>query len=145
MLHLWSVDKRTSVAFFALSLLTSCSHQKPISRDELASKLRSADSIACETNTFIDYVREQRATKDYAKGHVEYLLLEVSTNSKELRDALPPPGAQAELDNSRRVTQALAALLGKLSRNIDRPEELADEKAQIAAIHRQLEQVISSL
>jgi hypothetical protein len=139
------VDKNSSVAFFAISVLTSCSHQKPISRDELASKLRSADSIAAETSTFIDYVMEGRTTQYYAKGHLDYLLPEVSDISKELRDALPPPGAEARLDNSRKQTQALAAALSKLSRNFDQPEELVREQAQIAAIRRELEQAISSL
>jgi hypothetical protein len=139
------VDRSASVAFFALSVLTSCSQQKPISRDELASKLRSADSIAAETSTFIEYVMQRRTTQHYAKGHLDYLLPEVSDIAKELRDALPPRGAEAQLDNCREQMQALAAALSKLSRNVDRPEELVREQAQIAAIRKELERTISSL
>src|SRR5690242_4127567 len=66
--HLSCVRNATSVVCLALALasLTSCSRQEPISRDELQSELRSAASIAAETNTFIEYVRQNRATDQYA-------------------------------------------------------------------------------
>ena len=125
--------------------LTCCSHQKPISRDELKSKLRSASSIAAETTAFVDYVRQQRATEHYAKGHLEYLRSELAHTSQELRDSPPPAGAEAQTTECHKQVDALAAALSELRRDIDRPEELAREQGRIAAIRIELERTISSL
>jgi hypothetical protein len=139
------VRKTTSLACLALAVLSSCSRQKAISRDELQSKLRSASSVAAETGTFLDYVRQKRATDEYAKGHIEYLSSELTHTAKELRELRPPAGAAAQFTNGRKQVDALAAALSQLSNHIDRPDEIAREQDQIDSIHRGLEQTISSL
>ena len=142
--HLWGVH-RASLAFLALAALTCCSRQKPISQDELQSKLRSAASIAAETGTFLDYVGQNRATNQYAKGHVEYLSSELAYTAKEMRKALPPAGAEAEFTEGLEKVDVLAAALRQLRSHMDQPDEFAREKDQIAAIGKQLQQAISSL
>ena len=143
--HLPCMRKMTALACIALAALTSCSSQKPISRAELKTKLRSAASIAAETSTFVDYVRQKRATDHYAQGHLEYLSAELTQAAKELREARPPAGAETQLADGRRQVDALCAELNKLGRRIQYPDELAGEQGQIATIHKQLQQVISSL
>jgi hypothetical protein len=142
--HLWGVH-RASIALLALVALTCCSRQKPISQNELQSQLRSAESIAAETGTFLDYVGQNRATNTYAKGHIEYLSSELAHAAKELREALPPAGAQTEFAEGREKVDELTAALRQLRSHMGQPGELAHEKDQIAAIRRQLQQAISSL
>jgi hypothetical protein len=117
---------------------------KTISQDELQSKLRSAASIAAETGTFLDYVGQNRPTNQYAKGHVEYLSCELAHTAKELSEALPPAGAEAEFTQGLEKVDALAAALRQLRSHV-KPDELALEEDQIAAIRKQLQQAISSL
>ena len=88
------VQKAAPLACLALAALSACSRQKPISQIELQSKLRSAASIAAEAGTFIDYIGQNRATDQYAKGHVEYLSSELTHRTKDSREALPPAGAR---------------------------------------------------
>jgi hypothetical protein len=139
------VQKAPLLACLALATLTSCSRQKPISQSELQSKLRSAASIAAETGTYIDYIAQNRATDQYAKGHVEYLSSELIHTAGELHAALPPAGAKAEFRDGLKEVDALAAALRQLRSRIDQPNELAREKDQIAAIRKGLQQAISSL
>lgn len=139
------MHKTTSLVCLALAALTSCSRQKTFSRDELQSKLRAAESIAAEAGTFIDYVRQQRATDQYAKGHIEYLSSELTRTAKELREALPPSGAEAQFTNGRKQVDALAAELSKLRSRMGHPDEFAREQDHIAALSKGLQQAISSL
>lgn len=129
----------------ALASLTSCSRQEPISRDELQSKLRSAASIAAETNTFVQYVRQNRATEQYAKGHIEYLSAELAHTSEELSNAIPPPAVEAPFNEARIQVNALATELSNLRSRIGRPDDLAREQDAIATIGKKLRQAISSL
>jgi hypothetical protein len=129
----------------ALAALTSCSHPKPLSRDELQSKLRSAASVAAEANTFVTYVRQQRATDQYASGHLEYLLSEFNRTAKELHQALPTSDAGPQFAEGVKHVDALAEELTKLQSRIENRDELAREQDQIAAINKRLQQVISSL
>jgi hypothetical protein len=139
------VHKTTSLACLALVALTSCSHQKPLSRDELQSKLRSAESIAAETRTFLDYVGQNRATGHYAVGHLEYLASELSHTARELREALPPAGAEGQFSDGLKRVDALTAALGHLHSHIDQPNDLDGDKDQITAIRKELQHTISSL
>ena len=143
--HLRCVHRAVSLACLALAALSSCSRQEPISKDELQSKLRSAASIASESGTLVDYVAQNRATVQYAKGHLEYLSSELTHTSKELREALPPAGAEAQFTNGGHQVDALAGALNQLRSQIGRPDELARMKAQITEIRKGLQQAISSL
>jgi hypothetical protein len=145
LLHLCCVQMASLIVCLALASLASCSRQKPISQDELQSKLRSAASIAAETNTFIEYVRQQRATDQYAKGHIEYLSSELAHTAGELREALPPAAAEAQFIEGRAQIDALSAELTNLRSRIAHPNELARDMDQIASIRKKLKQTTSSL
>jgi hypothetical protein len=131
--------------FVVLAAFSSCFHQQPLSRDELRSKLQMAASIGAETSTFIDYVAERRATSPYAKGHIEYLLSELTDTVRELCEARAPAGAETQVADGCKELKALAAALGQLRRDVDRPDELAREQHQIADLRRGIQQTISSL
>lgn len=137
--------KATLLACLVIAAFISCSRQRPLTRDELRSKLRAAASIAAETSTFADYVRQNRATQHYAQGHLEYLSSELRDVAKDLSEAIPPANAAAPLTDSHREVQALAAAVIRLRGHIDRRDELARDQLQIAAIRNELEQTISSL
>ncbi len=145
MLHLCCVHKITSLVCLALTALTSCSRQKTMSRDELQSNLRSAESLAAETSTFIDYVRQNRATDQYAKGHAEYLLSAVGRIATELHQARPPADGAPEFAQGRTQVDALAAELSILRMRIGHSDELAREQHGIAAIRNALQVAVSSL
>jgi hypothetical protein len=143
--HLCCVQKATLLVCLSLVSLTSCSHEMPISHDELQSKLRLAASLAAETTLFIDYVRQQRATDQYAKGHIQYLSSEVDRLAKELHHALPTPGTEPQFADRVRQVDGLAAELSELRSRIDDPDELAREQNRFAVINQELQQAISSL
>jgi hypothetical protein len=139
------VHKTASLVCLALAALLSCSRQKPLSRDELQSKLRSAESIAAETGTFIDYVQHGRATNPYATGHIEYLSSELSRIAKELHDSLPPADASAQFADGSRQVDALAAALSDLRSHIRQSNELAREQEQVARMRNALQRAVSAL
>jgi hypothetical protein len=90
-------------------------------------------------------VRQQRATDQYASGHIEYLSSELNRTAKELHQALPTPGAGPQFADGVKHVDALAAELSKIQSRIESPDELAREQDQVAAINKRLQQVISSL
>lgn len=139
------MHKAASLVCLALAALTSCSRQKPLSRDELQSKLRSAASIAAETTTFIDYVRQERTTDHYAQGHIEYLSSELHRIAKELHEALPAADVEPEFTAGRTQVDALAAHLSEVRKRINRADELDREQDQIGGISHALQHTVSSL
>jgi len=139
------VHKTTLLVCLALAALASCSHDRPLSRDELQSKLISAESLASETNTFLQFVRQGRATDPYSNGHIEYLSLEIGRIAKELHEAHPPADAEPQYRKGLSQVDALAAELNQLRGRIQRRDELAHDQEQIAGIRDTLQQAVSSL
>jgi hypothetical protein len=139
------VEKTTVVACLALAALTACTRQKSISRDELQSKLRSAASIAAETATFFDYVRQRRATDQYARGHLEYLFSEVDRTAKELHESFAVRGAEPQFRDGIKEVDDLAAELRNVRTRLEHREEIDQEQAQIEAIGVRLQRTISTL
>ena len=129
----------------ALLLLSSCSRQKTISSDQLRSNLTSAASFAAETETFIDYVLKNRATREYARGHIEYLANEVNRSAKELHQASPDATTRQGLQTCQAQLDLLATELTAVRSGIENPEILAAAKARITRIRRVIEQAKASL
>jgi hypothetical protein len=138
------VHKSTLLVCLALAALTSCSRQKPFSRDELQSKVRSAESIASETGMLIDFVRQGRATHQYAKGHIEYLSAEIARVAKDLDNALAPADVEPQFNEARTQVDALGAELSTIGKCIGHPDELAGNQARVAAIRNALQHAVSS-
>lgn len=130
----------------ALSLLVmSCSQQKTISREELRSNLRSATSIANETELSIDFVMRKQVTHNFAAGHFRYLGQELAKSTKEFASLRPERGLEQNLKNSGTQLDALAGTLQRIPSEIGDPQALTASKKQVGAIRRALEHETSLL
>ena len=125
-------------------LLIACSGHKTISRDELRSQLTSAASIAAEAETFIDYIREDRAPRSYAEGHITFLVVEVDRSSKELEKAAPEVGIEPQFLECREQLHYLGQAL-RTVRPLASPDELPSVKERITLIRKALEEAKSTL
>src|ERR1051326_9126914 len=112
---------RAAVAFVIgfIVALCACSRQKTLSKDELRSQLTSAKSLTAETEMFLDYLRQHRPTKPFARGHVEYLTEEAERAGKELQGSSPAPGEEAAVQNVRAQFAALSAELHAIRGSLD--------------------------
>lgn len=126
-------------------LLASCSRHKPITLDESQSQLTSAASLAAEAEIFVDYVRQNRATRNYAEGHREYLADEVNRSSRELHEAIPGQVSEEKLQECRSELDSLAKELQVVGRALDNPESLAVAKQRFAALREAFKKMKSSL
>src|SRR5436853_7367885 len=88
-------------------VLCACSRHETLTTDELRSQLISARSLAAETEIFLDYVRQNRATKSYAQGHIKYLAEEIERSREELQQSSP---AQGEGDAVQQLSAQFDAL-----------------------------------
>ena len=136
------------IAAFAcgfILVLSACSRHKTVTKDDLRSELISAKSLAAETEMFLDYVRQNRATKNYAQGHIEYLTEEVEQSRKELQESLP---AQGEEDARQKLSvqfDALEAELHTIRGRLDDEAALANAKEQLARIRQALDDAQTSI
>lgn len=75
---------RPSHFLFAVGLvLTSCAPAKNRSKDELRSELRSALSLASETNIFIVQIESGRLLPPFRRGYADYLREQAQRLTKE--------------------------------------------------------------
>jgi hypothetical protein len=126
-------------------LLASCAHKKPITRDELQGQLTSATSFAAETDALIDYVRQNRATRNYAQGHIEYLAQAVSRSSKQIHEAVPGEVNEQKLRECESELNSLTNAITAVGPALNDPDALAAAEREIAAIRKALERSKSSL
>jgi len=138
-------DSRAFLLPTALLLLFSCYREHTIGANELRSELVSAASFAAETQTFIGYLRQQRATRAYADGHLEYLTDEVNRVASELREASPAPGTERSFQQCRTQLDSLANELGSVRRDITDLDGLAAAQDRIDRIRQSLQHASSSL
>lgn len=127
-----------------LLLLTSCSRQKSISIDQLRSEFVSAISFASEAETLIDYVGQNRSTRNYAKGHVEYLADAISDSVKELRDGVAPQSVTSQAQVCSTQLNSLANELNVVGQELGDTTALARSRERIAEIRKVLEKASSS-
>ncbi|HJT00831.1 MAG TPA: hypothetical protein VJ756_17190 [Terriglobales bacterium] len=125
-------------------LLASCSRHKPITPDELQSQLTSAASLAAEAEIFVDYIRQNRATRNYAEGHREYLADQVKRASRELREAIPGQVSEEKLQEYGSELDSFANELQGVGRALDDPEALAVAKQRFAALRQTFKRTKSS-
>ena len=133
---------------FALGLillLCACSRQKILTKDELRSELTSAKSLAAETEMFLDYVQQRRATKHYAQGHIEYLAEKVKQSRKELHESSPAQGEDKALQKLKAQFDALNAELYSIHGRLDDEAALATTKEQVEKILQAIDKANSSI
>jgi hypothetical protein len=126
-------------------VLCACSRHKTLTRDDLRSELISAKSLAAETEMFLDYVRQNRATKDYAQGHIEYLTKETERSREELQESSPAQGEEDAVQELRAQLDALKAELLSIHARLDDRTALATAKEHVARIRHALDEANSSI
>jgi hypothetical protein len=126
-------------------LIASCPRHKPITPDELQSQLTSAASLAAEAELFVDYVRQERATRNYAEGHRQYLADQVDRASRELREAIPGEVSERKLKECRSELDSFATELQAVGGALDNPKALAAAKRRFAVLREAFNKMKSSL
>jgi Tfp pilus assembly protein PilP len=129
----------------ALLVLCACSRNKSLTKDELRSELTSVKSLAAEAEMFLDYVRQNRATKFYAQGHIEYLTEEIEQSRKKLQKSSPVQGEEDAAQKLRAQFDALNAELHSIREKLDDVNALATAKEHIARIRQAVDKVNSSI
>jgi hypothetical protein len=128
----------------ALLLLISCSHQKTMDLDEVRSYLSSAVSFASEAEMVVDYIRQNRATRQYADGHLAYLADEIERSAKELHETSTTAITEEKIEQCRAELDTLANELSAVRLQVDNPDALAANRERIDEIRLALERVSSS-
>ena len=117
----------------------ACSGGKPINREEAQSDIRSAASYAAESETFIDFVLQGRATDPYAVGHAASLYDQTQRLSKELENSTTEPEAAESVRECRKQLDAILSELSGVRAAIHDHDRLADAKPKIEAVRKRLE------
>jgi hypothetical protein len=135
------------MAIFLLisALLPGCSHRKKISKQEVQSELRSVTSLVAETQTFLGYLRQGRATRNFAQAHATYLENEAKRSAHELGEADPEIGTENALHRCQAQLETLRRELTSIHSAIGDDQKLTAIEAQLQAMRADLEQAQSSL
>jgi uncharacterized coiled-coil protein SlyX len=136
---------RVSLAIGFILVLSACSRDKTLTTDELRSDLISAKSLAAETEMFLDYVRQNRATKYFAQAHIQYLIEEVERSRKELNESSAVQGEEDPLQKLRTQLDTLTAELRNIRGSLKDQAALATAKEHVARIRQALDDASSSI
>jgi type IV pilus biogenesis protein CpaD/CtpE len=126
-------------------LLCGCSRQKIVSPDDLRSDLTAAISLASETETFIDYVGQQRATSNFTEGHLAYLAQTARQSAKELHSSTPVGSIAQQFSATQKAIDALAYQLATMRYQLARSPSAADSTRNLGGIRQTLQQIKASL
>ena len=120
-----------SVAFNA------CTGSKTMTSDELRSDIRSALSLATETNLFIAQIQNDRGTRSFDVGHLGYLRDEVLRSVKELRESQADPAMAQSVGTCTAQLNSLAREIAILQDKVKRNDAgaLSASKARVEDIH----------
>jgi hypothetical protein len=139
------IHKNWQAGVILASLLAAgCSRQKTIDKDQMRCHLRSALSFTAESDMFVEYVQQGRATRHYAQEHAAYLEEAVSRSAKELEEGIAEPGAEGALSECK--TQ-LGLLRNELSgfRGTNDSNALDTAKQNLTKIRESLKKANSQL
>jgi hypothetical protein len=127
------------------SLLWGCSRQKVIGSDDLRSDLTAAISLASETETFMQYVNAQRATSNFAEGHLAYLDQTARKSAQELHESTPVHSIVEQFSHSQKQLDALAAQLNTLRAELAAGHATPASTRELSRIRQSLEEIKASL
>ena len=116
------------------ALTAGCGH-KSKSVSDLCSDLRALSSWTEQVDLFIGYIEDEKATNDYALGHVRYIDSEVKEAFKDLEEATAEPQLDPLLRECRQHYSFLIEQVGRLQLNLKNPSVLDDIKNEIQRIH----------
>jgi hypothetical protein len=136
---------RVVTAIAAVSLLCGCSRQKTVGPDDLRSDLTAAISLASETETFIDYVGQQRATSNFAEGHLAYLAETARQSAKELHESTPVHSIVPQFADAQKQLDALAYQLATMRYQLAEGQSTKIPITYLSTIRHRLQQIKASL
>jgi hypothetical protein len=130
-----------AVLALAAMLATGCSREKSISRDEAQSEIRSAQSLAAESELFINFVIQGHSRQHYAEEHADYLEKLAADSAKDLAGATAEPDAEEYVRTCRAGLDALRHELSGLRAAITYGDNdaIAAARGRIAQIRERLE------
>jgi hypothetical protein len=136
---------RFTVAPLLVGLLvfSSCSRTKTL--EDARSDVTSAVSLAAESETFIDYIRQGRATGNFTAGHIQYLIEEIQRSTQELAEPVPDERVRRKLEEVSSELRALVTELQTVSHEIGNAQALTAIRERVTAIRHRLEAANSSL
>lgn len=125
--------------------MTSCSRQKTVTSEELRSTLKQAASLASESEAFIDYVLQKRATENYARGHLQFLVDEAKRTAKESYGTAADESTQRILSECQSQLDRLVESLQYANEQSENPDKLQIAKQRVANARKALEKAEGSL
>jgi hypothetical protein len=126
-----------------LLLFSSCSRTKTL--EDARSDVHSAVALAAEAETFIDYVRQGRATANFTEGHIQYLMEEIGLCMEELGKPVTDKQAERMLQAVRNKLDALRTELRVVPHDRGNAQALTAMSERVREIRRELEAANSSL
>lgn len=129
----------------AMATFAGCLNGPTISREEARSDIRSAISFTAEAELFVEFVRNDHATRHYAEGHTTYLEDAVKRSINELQREAPEPHAQHAVSECIVQLQRLHRELSGLHTAFGNDAALAAAKDRMSEIREALERAQSSL
>jgi hypothetical protein len=116
-----------------LVCLSGCG-SRPVRADELSSDFHALASFSAETELFIDYLQNGKATGPYAREHSAYLAEEVREAQRDLAETTASSDLEKALTECRRLQSLLLNEQERL------PASLADPHA-LDAIRQSVEDI----
>lgn len=132
------------IAIIALLGLNGCSKTKVITREDLRSAFRSAESFAAELELFSDYVRQGRSTKSFAQNHATDLIQEITETEKELR-GVPETGTDQALQACQSGLESLREEAAQIPKLMGDDRALKLESAKLAQYRQHLSEAGHSI
>jgi hypothetical protein len=127
-----------SVAF------ASCARPKTMTPDQLRSDIRSALSLATETQLFVAQIQNARAPRAFAAGHLAYLGDEARRSARELRESQSDPAIAPRLGICAAQLDSLAREITVLQGKVNEDALLAS-RARVEEIHGALTRLENGL
>jgi len=121
-----------------------CSH-KPAGVQQVKSELRSALSLATESEVFVDFAVQGQATRAYAEGQAAYLADAAGQASKELEKKAAERDLEDSVRECRTELDLLAREISRIRAAIARPGDLAGSRTRIEKIRERLAAANSAL
>lgn len=116
-----------------------------MSREEVRSAIRSAVSLAAESELFVEFVRGGHSTRHYAEGHAAYLKTSVRRSMQELQEATPETTIRSAIRECIQLLRRLDRELSGIRPALDNDAALAGLRDRITDIRKGLERAQSGL
>jgi hypothetical protein len=124
------MKRRAWLAIVPLTCTLACGRHEASAKD-VRSVLAESASLASESETFIEYVGQRRSTQKFARGHLQYLLIEIEQTYQEASRLHSIPSLMNALEVDRAQLRLLEFELNNVSSDLKR-----DSTAQNASAKR---------